>query len=109
LTIANHVIFAHPYHIKGSGAQQKYEATMTQAIGRARRFGQMKEVHIYHFMTTNTIDVDIFEHRTKKIVKRHGTDKIAKKFGYLVDQQAGVTSQLGSPVAQMLFSRREYA
>jgi len=82
---------------------------MTQAIGRARRFGQKKEVHIYHFMTTNTIDVDIFEHRNKKIVKRHGTTNDAKKFGYLVDQQGGVASQLSSPVAQMLFSRQEYA
>lgn len=38
---------------------------MTQAIGRARRWGQEKLVHVYHFVTTKTIDVDIIEQRNQ--------------------------------------------
>ena len=36
---------------------------MTQAIGRARRYGQQKRVYIYRFAALSTIDVDILEHR----------------------------------------------
>jgi len=43
---------------------------MTQAIGRARRFGQEKPVHVYHFLVKGTADVDIMEHRTSRVVKQ---------------------------------------
>jgi len=43
---------------------------MTQAIGRARRNGQTKHVHVYHFLTVATIDVDYFEARTDTIIER---------------------------------------
>ena len=36
---------------------------MTQAEGRARRRGQVKHVHIYQFVSLNTIDVDVVEDR----------------------------------------------
>ncbi len=53
---------------------------MTQAIGRARRFGQRKLVHIYHFVSLKTIDVDILEERTgKKIVQGGSTGKYELK------------------------------
>jgi hypothetical protein len=39
---------------------------MKQAIGRSRRYGQTKRVHIYHFLTLKTIDVDIFQQRYGK-------------------------------------------
>lgn len=39
---------------------------MTQAIARSRRYGQEKQVHIYHFAALRTIDVDILEHRHKR-------------------------------------------
>lgn len=41
-----------------------YDACETQAIGRLRRYGQLKEVKIYRFLSMNTIDVEIFEKRT---------------------------------------------
>lgn len=68
LYVANHVVFVSPYHTKGSHAQQTYDAAMTQAIGRARRFGQMKKVHIYHFVAAHTVDVDVLEKRTSKVL-----------------------------------------
>ncbi|TAQ87372.1 hypothetical protein B7494_g4306 [Chlorociboria aeruginascens] len=64
LTNANHVIFISPYLTEGANAQRIYEDHRTQAIGRARRFGQTKTVHIYDFITKFTIDVDIIEYRT---------------------------------------------
>src|ERR1700761_6985903 len=70
LTTANHVIFLSPYLTKGSHAQQQYDAAMAQAIGRARRFGQQKRVHIYQFISSKTIDVDIIEKRSSKVLKR---------------------------------------
>ena len=51
-------------------SQYHYDSTETQAIGRARRYGQQKLVNIYRFFSLKTIDVEILEHRTKqKLVK----------------------------------------
>ncbi|KAF2421846.1 hypothetical protein EJ08DRAFT_701883 [Tothia fuscella] len=60
LTNANHVIFLAPYHAK---SQYEYSSKMLQAIRRAHRFGQEKIVHVYHFVTLNTVDVDILQAR----------------------------------------------
>lgn len=48
---------------------------MTQAIGRARRYGQKKSVYIYHMAARNTMDVDVLEKRLangQKMVERDG-------------------------------------
>jgi hypothetical protein len=39
--MANHVIFMQPYYTSGENAQENYESAMTQAIGHARRWGQV--------------------------------------------------------------------
>ena len=39
---------------------------MEQAIGRAHRYGQLKPVWIYRFLSLNTIDVDIIQGRVQK-------------------------------------------
>ncbi|EJT96648.1 hypothetical protein DACRYDRAFT_119990 [Dacryopinax primogenitus] len=84
LTVANHAIFISPLL---APSQEIYEANETQAIGRLQRFGQTKMVHVYRFLTTNSVDVTIFEERnnykvdqTKKSsvlkqqdIKRHAT------------------------------------
>lgn len=63
LTNANHIIFVSPLLVE---SQYKYDSAMTQAIARSRRYGQEKQVHIYHFAALRTIDVDILEHRHKR-------------------------------------------
>lgn len=68
--MANHVIFVSPYLTKGAHAQQQYEAAMAQAVGRVRRFGQTRRVHIYQYVASKTIDVDILEKRSSKVLKR---------------------------------------
>ena len=65
LTVANHAIFLSPLL---ATSQEIYDACETQAIGRLRRYGQTKHVHIWRFLSTNTIDVEIFEQRTKRKV-----------------------------------------
>jgi hypothetical protein len=41
--------------------QYNYESSMCQAIGRARRYGQSKHVHVYHLLAKRTIDVSIYQ------------------------------------------------
>ncbi|GAB7360989.1 hypothetical protein MBLNU230_g0972t1 [Neophaeotheca triangularis] len=63
LQIANHVIFLSPLLCT---TQYDYEATMAQAIGRVRRHGQTKSIHVYRIVALDTIDVDILEHRERR-------------------------------------------
>jgi SNF2 family DNA or RNA helicase len=60
---ANHVIFLSPL-LKNS--QYEYSATMAQAIGRVRRHGQKRDVHVHRLVALDTIDVDILEHRERR-------------------------------------------
>jgi len=69
--MANHIIFLQPYYTSGENAQENYDAAITQAIGRSRRWGQQKEVEVYHFLTVNTIDVDYYEARKNVIISRN--------------------------------------
>ena len=63
LTSANHAIFLSPLL---TPTQEIYDACETQAIGRVRRYGQTREVQIYRFLTTDTIDTEIYEVRKNK-------------------------------------------
>ncbi|RPD59037.1 hypothetical protein L226DRAFT_489066 [Lentinus tigrinus ALCF2SS1-7] len=66
LTSANHAIFLSPLL---APTQEIYDACETQAIGRLRRYGQVKHVNIWRFFSMNTIDVEIYEQRTKQKVE----------------------------------------
>ncbi|OCH91470.1 hypothetical protein OBBRIDRAFT_812104 [Obba rivulosa] len=61
LTCANHAVFLSPLL---APTQEIYDACETQAIGRVRRFGQTKHVHIWRFFSMDTIDVEIYEQRS---------------------------------------------
>jgi hypothetical protein len=45
---------------------------MKQAVGRARRYGQSKTVNVYHLVTLHSIDVDILQHRTGRVLVKVG-------------------------------------
>ncbi|TCD71750.1 hypothetical protein EIP91_005516 [Steccherinum ochraceum] len=66
LTSANHAIFLSPLL---APTQEIYNACETQAIGRLRRFGQTKLVNIYRFLSTDTIDEEIYAQRTRTKVE----------------------------------------
>ncbi|EPQ56257.1 hypothetical protein GLOTRDRAFT_115584 [Gloeophyllum trabeum ATCC 11539] len=65
LTGANHAIFLSP--LLGP-SQDWYTSRETQAIGRIRRYGQQNHVNVWRFLSTNTIDEEIYEQRTGKKV-----------------------------------------
>jgi len=65
LTNSNHAIFLSPLL---TSSQYEYNACETQAIGRVRRYGQMNTVHIWRFLTMNSIDVEIWEERSGRKV-----------------------------------------
>lgn len=63
MTNANHAILLSPLLTE---TEYEYKASETQAIGRVRRYGQTKTVHIWRFMTEDTMDVAIWQERTGK-------------------------------------------
>ncbi|KAI9707332.1 MAG: hypothetical protein M1836_000292 [Candelina mexicana] len=77
LTNANHVIFLSPVL---TDDQYGYDSSKAQAIGRAKRYGQLRTVKIYHFLALNTIDVDILQAREhKKLVEHEKEWKLVEK------------------------------
>lgn len=100
LTNANHVIFLSPLLVAN---QYLYDSATTQAIGRALRYGQKKKVHIYRFISLRTIDVDILEERTGKMVVKEedGTVNLRK----VTDaERKELESQGGGAVRSPIFS-----
>jgi hypothetical protein len=58
LTIANHVIFVGPVL---TPTHELHESIETQAIGRARRYGQQRKVFIWRLLARETIDTHIYD------------------------------------------------
>lgn len=51
---------------------QQYVATDTQAVGRARRYGQLKEVHCWRFDVRGTIDSALYRKWTGRDFEAEG-------------------------------------
>jgi len=66
LTSANHAIFLSPLL---APSQEIYTACETQAVGRLVRYGQTKHVYVWRFLTTNTIDEEIYEQRREAMTR----------------------------------------
>lgn len=86
---------------------------MTQAIGRARRWGQEKLVHVYHFVTTKTIDVDIIEQRNQGKMLVSGALALGGEEGVLEDlgvsqRTLGAKTPLSSSIAKIVFKSSDY-
>ncbi|KAI0102057.1 hypothetical protein GGR51DRAFT_574417 [Nemania sp. FL0031] len=63
---ANHVIFVStPVFAK----QEDFEKYVKQAAGRAIRYGQLRDVNIYYFVTANTFEVDLLQLRKKSYIR----------------------------------------
>lgn len=102
MTNANHVIFVSPFL---TDSDTLFNQAMTQAEGRARRYGQLKHVHIYRFLSLKTIDVDVIQARNKGkfIAKNWAAEPEVKPFASflpstfdLVEEQKGVFNEFGS-------------
>ncbi|OTA95045.1 hypothetical protein M434DRAFT_231147 [Hypoxylon sp. CO27-5] len=75
LQYANHVMFASPLL---TNLQEEYDAYMKQAKGRCIRYGQKKTVQVYHFVTANTVEVDILELRRQSHILVHPGEAIGR-------------------------------
>ncbi|KAF8906255.1 hypothetical protein CPB84DRAFT_1770364 [Gymnopilus junonius] len=64
LTSANHAIFLSPLL---APSQEIYTACETQAVGRLVRYGQSKHVTVWRYLTSDTIDQEIYEQRKKAL------------------------------------------
>ncbi|KAL3480708.1 hypothetical protein BJX99DRAFT_266140 [Aspergillus californicus] len=73
LQCANHIIFLSPLLAQ---TQYDYDSSMIQAIGRCRRYGQTKHVHVYHLLAKMTIDVNIFQERRGKVLVERGGEAV---------------------------------
>ena len=70
LTGANHVIFVSPLLAEN---QHSWHQSIQQCIGRARRFGQRKQVWVYCFVALHTQDVDEYQDRMRcRLLKTAG-------------------------------------
>ena len=58
---------------------------MCQAIGRARRYGQSKNVHVYHLLAKRTIDVSIYQGE-KILIERDGQAMLVSREEASVDE-----------------------
>ncbi|KAI8799644.1 hypothetical protein BJ742DRAFT_128160 [Cladochytrium replicatum] len=67
LVNANHVVFLSPLL---TDDEYTFRSSETQAIGRVRRYGQSKTVHIWRMVTRDSIDEQIFEERLGSLVNR---------------------------------------
>ncbi|KAJ2934887.1 hypothetical protein H1R20_g2299, partial [Candolleomyces eurysporus] len=70
LTSANHAIFLSPLL---APSNEIYTACETQAIGRLVRYGQTKHVKVWRFLTSNTIDQEIYTQRQAALYRARST------------------------------------
>ncbi|KAF4552513.1 SNF2 family N-terminal domain-containing protein 7 [Elsinoe fawcettii] len=90
LTMANHVLFLSPLLMD---SQYEYDAAMAQAIGRVRRPGQTRDIHVYRFVALDTIDVDIIEHRERR---RDALSQLGAKDIKLVHRDGTATNRFNA-------------
>ncbi|WVQ80273.1 hypothetical protein IAT38_002378 [Cryptococcus sp. DSM 104549] len=86
LTNANHAIFLGPLLMSNLF---NYRAAETQAIGRIRRYGQQKLVHIHRLLAPDTIDMTIFKGRREELSKKPDWVELAQE-EYVAGKEQGV-------------------
>lgn len=84
LTVANHAIFISPLLSKN---QFEYTQAETQAIGRIRRFGQVKIANIYRFVTRSTIDEEIYTARGQVLGDLTKKVQLSRVIGHTVEEE----------------------
>lgn len=61
LTVASHVFLLHPMFAHSQAKAASFEA---QAVGRVRRLGQTEPVHIWRYVTSGTVEEELYEANT---------------------------------------------
>merc|ERR1712146_36420 len=72
LTAANHVVLVHPMD---ADSREEAVAFEMQAIGRVKRPGQTRKIHIWRFVTVGTIEEEITQRHQKELWERQQSAK----------------------------------
>ncbi|KAM0696367.1 hypothetical protein Q7P36_003613 [Cladosporium allicinum] len=105
---ANHVIFLSPL-LRDS--QYGYDSTMAQAVGRVRRHGQKRPIHVYRICALHTIDVDILEHREHRrdaLTELNASD-VTPPLSTAMDLRNGVHDQAKLERVQLVSENGEFS
>merc|ERR1719162_1354837 len=79
LTAASHVVFLHPMLAPTAERSVAHEL---QAIGRARRHGQRKDVvHVWRFVTVGTVEQDLTQRHQSELWAREQARDLAAPGG----------------------------
>ncbi|KAG8999653.1 hypothetical protein FRB94_003868 [Tulasnella sp. JGI-2019a] len=96
LTVANHIIFLcpmYPSDLDAEKQQSSYIATDTQAVGRARRYGQTRKVHCWRFVARDTIDVDVYKQFTGRDFQKEGEEQAEKARARLLQKDGSADAE----------------
>jgi SNF2 family DNA or RNA helicase len=94
LTTANHAIFVGPLF---TNSLLNYRAVETQAIGRVRRYGQERKVHIHRLLALDTIDVKMYESRRKELEAKADYEVIPREIYTGKKRKSQTTVEIASP------------
>lgn len=94
LTTANHAIFVGPLF---TNSLLNYRAVETQAIGRVRRYGQDRKVHIHRLLALDTIDVTMYENRRKELEAKADYEIIPREVYTGKKRKSQIEVEISSP------------
>jgi len=86
LTASNHVIIVHPME---AATCEEAVAFEMQAVGRVRRPGQQRKIHIWRFVTIGTIEQHITEEHQKDLWERQGARVLAAPASPCLESRKG--------------------
>jgi len=90
LTAANHVIIVHPME---AASREEAVAFEMQAVGRVRRPGQTRKIHIWRFVTMDTIEQRLTEEHQKELWERQRAKVLVSQLSSFIggesDEEAG--------------------
>jgi len=84
LTAANHVIIVHPME---AATKDEAVAFEMQAVGRVRRPGQQRKIHIWRFVTVGTIEQQITEEHQHELWERQQAGLLLTQAGSMSQSQ----------------------
>lgn len=106
LTAANHVLIVHPME---AATREEAVAFEMQAIGRVRRPGQEKKIHIWRFVTMGTIEQSLTEEHQHELWERQGagvafTQEWADTMAQVSSDKALPSSSLAGQAEEMIIA-----
>lgn len=104
LTTANHAIFVGPLF---TNTLMNYRAVETQAIGRIRRYGQDRKVHIHRLLALDTIDVTMFQARRKECEAKPDYEEIPQEVYKGKKRKSTMEVEIVSPSKKKSVTQRE--